>query len=233
MFKIYDIAMTIEPDMPVYKDREEKKPQFTVTGDFDRGSSYETRLSMDLHTGTHLDMPLHFIPGGASSEFWSSGRFFTPCTVFDFSALKQDCIRAEDFPRGGLHYEELGHIDELKDRTGTPALENRAVLLKTVNSGREGFDFSFVYLAQSGAAYLAENKIAGVGIDALGIERAQPGHETHRLLLGSGIWILEGLRLGHVPAGEYILVLIPLKIAGVEALPVRAVLLEPGAVKLA
>ena len=68
--------------------------------------------------------------------------------------------------------------------------------------------------------------MAGVGIDSLGIERDQPGHPTHRILFSAGILILEGLRLEHVPAGEYLMVAAPLKITQAEAAPVRAVLLQ-------
>ena len=66
----------------------------------------------------------------------------------------------------------------------------------------------------------------GVGIDALGIERNQPGHPTHKILLGAGIVILEGLRLKGVPEGDYFLAAPPLKLNGYEAAPVRAALIK-------
>jgi arylformamidase len=59
-------------------------------------------------------------------------------------------------------------------------------LLKTANSAQQHFDFSFIFLDASGAEYLAKKNIAGVGIDALGIERDQEGHPTHRALLQKG-----------------------------------------------
>ena len=69
-------------------------------------------------------------------------------------------------------------------------------------------------------------EIKGVGIDALGIERNQT--PTHKLLLGAGIIIIEGLRLKDVPEGEYFLIALPLKIKDVEAAPTRAILVEKG-----
>lgn len=90
----------------------------------------------------------------------------------------------------------------------------------------EDFDFEFVYLDKSGALYLKEKEIVGVGIDALGIERSQPDHETHKILLEAGIVILEGLRLKDVEEGEYFLYAAPLKIKGAEAAPTRAVLIK-------
>ena len=116
---------------------------------------------------------------------------------------------------------------------GRPALELEKkaiskgdfVLLKTRNSLEDLIEGDFVYLDASGARYLREKGIIGVGIDALGIERAQPGHETHRTLLGSGIVILEGLWLGGVAQGAYFLVAAPIKLCA-EAAPVRALLIE-------
>ena len=79
---------------------------------------------------------------------------------------------------------------------------------------------------------MLETGIIGVGIDSLGIERSQPGHETHKTLLGNSIMILEGLRLKEVVEGKYILIAAPLNIPGVEASPVRAFLMDRGFIKL-
>ncbi len=220
---LHDISMAISGSMPVYKNKEEKKPVLTVTRDFENGDAFETRLEMDLHTGTHIDLPLHFNPDGDSSEKWDVDGMFTRCMVFDFVDLSADTISKED-----LEQKE----QEMKD-AGTIFARDRTILLKTKNSLKVEFDFSFTYLDKTGAAFLAEKKIAGVGIDALGIERDQPDHETHKILLESGIWIIEGLRLGEVPQGEYILAVLPLKIEEVEALPARAVLLASGSMPLA
>jgi len=58
---LYDISSTIAPDMPVYKNRDEKRPRFKVGRDHNNGSIYEGRLDFDLHSGTHLDFPLHVL----------------------------------------------------------------------------------------------------------------------------------------------------------------------------
>jgi kynurenine formamidase len=141
---------------------------------------------------------------------------FTRCSVLDFTCLETASITAVD----------LEKKEAALAGSGPVFAENRSVLLKTKNSLQDQFDFSFVYLEKSGAAYLAQKKVRGVGIDALGIERDQPDHETHKTLLGAEIWIIEGLRLGDVPEGSYILAVMPLKVKSVEALPVRAALLD-------
>jgi arylformamidase len=66
----------------------EKKPRLIVTRDFTDSAVYETRLEMDLHTGTHIDMPRHILPAGDSSDQWTAGSIFTRCAVLDFSDLK-------------------------------------------------------------------------------------------------------------------------------------------------
>jgi arylformamidase len=96
--------------------------------------------------------------------------------------------------------------------------------LKTKNSYNDYFDFRFVFLDRSGAEYLRDVGVIGVGIDCLGIERDQPDHDTHKALLPSEIIILEGLRLKDIEEGSYILSALPLKILNGDGSPVRAVL---------
>ncbi len=73
---------------------------------------------------------------------------------------------------------------------------------------------------------MADIGINGVGIDALGIERDQPNHETHLSLMNAGIHIIEGLVLKDVPEDTYTLIALPLKVTGVEAAPLRAILMK-------
>jgi len=160
-------------------------------------------------------MPLHIIPDGADSNHWRESNFFTPALLLDFSDLQKDRI--------GEH--ELRDKEKELNKAGLSIQPGYAVLLKTLNSRNENFNFQFTFLAVEGAAYLADKKVSGVGLDALGIERDQPGHLTHKALLKSGIWVLEGLKLVQPPQGLYTLALFPLKIGGVEALPARALLL--------
>lgn len=204
--RIFDISMPIHPDMPVYKDREEKRPQFTITADHPSHGVRETRIGLDLHTGTHIDAPLHMVEDGAGVEAYRLADLITSCKVLDLTSVTE-AIRRED-----LQHLAIGAGD--------------FVLFKTRNSQRPDFDFNFVYLAADAARYLAELGIKGVGFDALGIERNQPGHETHKILFAKEIIIIEGLRLGPVPPGEYRLIAAPLAIQGVEAAPARVLLIQ-------
>lgn len=60
--RIYDVSMTIHPRMAVWKRNQERLPVFTIERDFDVDGtgSRQTRVSLDMHTGTHVDAPLHF-----------------------------------------------------------------------------------------------------------------------------------------------------------------------------
>lgn len=204
--RVIDISMTIEPAMQVWKNYPHKKPMFTIHDQFSKGGIYETDLAMNLHTGTHLDAPLHMIEGGKNSDALHLERLMAKASVIDLTNV-------------------IGAI-RLKDIEKLPIRKGDFVLFKTKNSLSDSFEFEFVYLALDAAEWLAKQGIAGVGIDALGIERAQEGHPTHHALLKRDILILEGLRLRHVPPGRYQLICLPLKIANVEALPCRAILLK-------
>ncbi|RKD33522.1 cyclase family protein [Thermohalobacter berrensis] len=204
--KIYDISMSISENMQVYKNKEEKKPVFSVTRDFKTGNSFETNIKMDMHTGTHIDAPLHMIRDGATIDKVRLDKFISKCKVLDFTNV-EDCITKSNLEKKCIE-------------------ENEFLLLKTRNSFKDCFDYNFVYLEKEAAQYLKEKKVKGVGIDALGIERNQKGHPTHKILLSSGIIIIEGLRLKNIEEGKYIIIALPLKFVGVEASPVRAILIK-------
>lgn len=204
--KIYDISMPITEEIPVWKGREEKKPKFFIETDFERGTVYETGIYMNMHTGTHLDRTLHILPDGNRMESLKLDELITECRVLDLTEVTQQITEA--------------------DLMSKMILPGEFLLLKTRNSFEPNLEEEFVYLEKSGAEYLAGIPISGVGIDALGIERAQPGHETHIALMRKDIHILEGLRLAEVREGRYLLIALPLHIPKAEAAPVRAILLE-------
>jgi arylformamidase len=201
--KIYDVTAPIFEGMPVYKNKPEKQPKFmTVTNDY----VTESRVDMDVHTGTHIDAPLHMVKNGETFETISLEKLVGPCKVFDVTHVN-DKISKED----------IIHLD---------IQENDFLLFKTKNSLEDAFNFEFIYVAEDAAQYLAEKRVRGVGIDALGVERSQPGHPTHKTLFAANIIVIEGLRLKDVPEGEYFMVAAPLKLVGTDAAPARVLLFE-------
>ncbi|TYS69579.1 cyclase family protein [Sutcliffiella horikoshii] len=201
--KVYDVSSPIYTGMPVYKNKPEKQPKQTTNTN---GYVTETRLELDVHTGTHVDAPLHMVVDGETIETLPLDKLVGPCKVFDLTGV-EDRITVKDIE--GL---DIGKDDFL--------------LFKTKNSFDEEFNFDFVFVAEDAAAYLAEIGVSGVGVDALGIERSQEGHPTHKTLFASGVIIIEGLRLKDIAEGEYIMCAAPLKLSGVDASPARIVLMD-------
>ncbi|AOY77486.1 cyclase family protein [Clostridium formicaceticum] len=204
--EIYDVSMDIHQNMMVYKNKEENKPEITVKTDHSNSRTYESSIRMGMHTGTHIDAPLHMLKDGQTMENYSIENFVKKCKVLDLTYVEnkitKNILQEKNIEKGDF------------------------LLFKTKNSFTEVFDFEFIYLEESGAKHLEEIGIAGVGIDSLGIEREQPQYETHRTLLGKNIMIIEGLQLKEIEEGEYTLIALPLKIKNVEASPARVILIK-------
>jgi len=201
--KIYDVTAPIHSDMPVYKNKPEKKPSIKTDTN---GHVTESRISIDLHTGTHVDAPLHMFNEGETIETIDIKQLVRQVKVFDLTDAEEN-----------ISYDDIKDLD---------IEENDFVIFKTKNSWDEGFNFEFIYVAADAAKHLAEKKIAGVAIDALGIERAQEGHPTHRTLMGNGVIIMEGLRLKDIEPGQYFMVAAPLNIQKTDASPARVLLFD-------
>ena len=211
---MFDISMTIRKDMLVYKGKDEIRPRLTTIRDFNQGDAHESELQMNVHTGTHVDAPLHMLEDGENANLFFAENPFYKSKLLDLTEIDEKITAAE-----------------LKEYN---IEKNSFIILKTKNS-QPGFlektPEKFIYLAESGAEYLIDKNIKGVGIDTNGIERAQSEHPTHKKLLAEKIMILEGLRLNQVPAGSYIMLLSLLKIADSDGLPGRAYLFENGEIE--
>jgi arylformamidase len=102
------------------------------------------------------------------------------------------------------------------------------VLLKTRNSrlwASSEFHPDYVGLTADGATYLVNHGVKVVGIDYLSVEEfRKPGAPAHRILLGGGTIIIEGLNLRDVEPGRYELYCLPLRVVGADGAPARVVL---------
>lgn len=205
--KIIDISWPLSKATTGYKDR--SIIEFSDRKTMSRDGARETTITLDSHSGTHIDAPSHFINDGKTIDQLDLTSVVGTATVLDCSSVVD-----------GITY------DFLADKN---IGQNDIILFKTTNSQTqptEKFTPHFVYLEVSGARFLTEKKVKAVGIDYLGIERGQPGHLTHHELMNHSIAIIEGLRLGHVAPGEYQFVCLPLYLVGLEASPARAILIE-------
>jgi len=163
-----------------------------------------TALTMCAHAGTHIDAPLHYFEGGRSI-------YEMP---FDATAGPARVIAIRD--RRSIT------LDELR---GLRIRRNERILFRTRNSRCEPSAQDYVSLNRDAALFLASRAVRSVGIDALSIgPTGEEGDGVHRVLLGAGVWIIEGLRLAAVRPGPYDLVCLPLSIPGAEGAPARAIL---------
>jgi len=161
------------------------------------------------HTGTHMDAPLHFVADAAAMETMPIDAVVGLARVI------------------GIRDPEAIHAAELEPLALQPG---ERVLFRTRNSDRrlaEGeFVTDFTYIAPDAARYLAGRGVRTVGVDYLsvGAFREESGRETHRVLLGAGIWIIEGLNLADIEPGAYEMICLPLLLVGSDGAPARAVL---------
>ena len=100
--KIWDVSMDIHPDMPVWKGRVVKRPIFTITRDYvDGQEARETRVEMDMHTGTHIDAPLHFVYQGQTMDGIPIEQLVRKAKVVDLTHV-HDAISLMIWMRNGL-----------------------------------------------------------------------------------------------------------------------------------
>ena len=166
-----------------------------------------SRLSLGVHTGTHVDAPVHFLADGAGVDAVPLDQLLGEARV----------VEVTDGPSIGAA--QLRPVDP---RPG------ERLLFKTRNSARcwkaDRFLADFVYLSTEGAALLAERRVRTVGIDYLSIAGMDEGVPTHRTLLEQGICIIEGLDLSSIQPGSYELICLPLRLAGADGAPARVLL---------
>jgi len=206
---LIDISVTLCPTLPTWPGSMgvQTNSLQTIGPDSDANVS---RLDMDVHTGTHLDAPLHFVANGNDTSSLALTTLVGTCRVVS--------IPDTDTITRSLLEQYVG--------AETP----RRLLLRTDNSltrwEEEPFQTSFTALAADAAQWLVEHQVDLVGIDYLSIQRYTDSAATHQILLQNNVVILEGIYLGHVEPGTYQLVCLPLKVKGLEGVPCRAILYQ-------
>lgn len=165
-------------------------------------------MSVCLHAGTHIDAPLHYFDQGAAMEGLPFASVIGPARVI------------------AIHDSKAVTVRELRDAT---IRRGERILLKTRNSGRArnqaGYFEDYVYVTPEAAGFLAGRGILAAGIDYLSIGAPnEDGEQVHKILLGAGVWIIEGLDLSAVDPGSYDMICLPLSIPGSDGAPARAVL---------
>ena len=209
MRRIIDISTPVVDGGLVYPGNPaiEIAPQQSIANG---ASANVSSIFFGSHTATHVDAAKHFFDDGQTVDDLSLDRLIGRATVLEF---------ADDVTQIGV-----------KELEGQPLNGAKRILLKTRNSAlleHAEFARDYTFLAPDGAKLLADEGVELVGIDYLSIEQFHSGHHrTHRTLLERRIVIVEGLQLGGVAPGEYDFICLPLRLAGMDGAPARAVLLE-------
>jgi arylformamidase len=206
----YDISVPLKQGM-IYLPLDPVAPKIYRFSDVDLGSKVTmSMLEIISHTGTHIDTPRHFIPGGSTVSDMPLDATVGPARVIE------------------IKDPEKIKVPELKKHN---IKKGERLLFKTRNSPASyespKFVEDYVYLDGDAAEYLAEKKIILFGLDSLtigDIKDEQSVMKTHQALLSAGIYILEFCALGHVPPGEYELLCLPLLMYNGDAGPCRAIL---------
>lgn len=204
--RIIDISQRIHQDMMVYPG----DPRFhsRQVSSFKQGSMCEvSELTIGSHCGTHIDAPLHMIPGGAGIESMPLDHFIGPCRVL---TLNTQIITEKMLMEYRIQ-------------------EGERILLRTDPDGKYEAEgrFNPAVLSVRAARYLSDLHVKLVGIDSPTVENMEIcDGEVHRILLRSGVVILEGLCLKHATDEYYEISALPLSLIGENGSPCRAVLIK-------
>jgi len=210
MKKIYDVSVPIRDGGLVYPGNPEIHVSLQQSVALGAGANVSS-VAFGSHTGTHVDAERHFFDNGLAVDQIPLETLMGPAIVIEYGP-EMAAVTAGDL--------------EKHDLSGVTR-----VLLKTRNSTYltqdPAFHRDYTYLAPDGAELLVERGVKLVGIDYLSIEQFQSGHHrTHLTLLNAKVVIVEGLNLVDVPAGAYSLYCLPIKLAGCDGAPARAVLVS-------
>ena len=163
-------------------------------------------MHLGVHTGTHVDSPIHFIDGAASSETTPLDALMGPAWVVDASSAGRSITGADverfDIPEG-----------ETRLLFRTPAVRYW---------DEPDFDNTFVAPDASAAEALVARGVRLVGMDYLSVAPFDAPIPTHQILLGAGVVVIEGLDLRSVEPGPYELLCLPLRLVGSDGTPARA-----------
>lgn len=208
---IHDITQTIHNDMPVWPGDPEVKLEWLLR--ISQGGEVNlTQIHMCAHSGTHIDMPSHFIDNGETLDDLDLNVLIGTARVI--SVPPEVKVIDGTFLKGI----SIGGMKRVLFKTSNSEL---------VKADHLSFHKNFVALDTSGAKFLAEAGCKLVGIDYMSIAIFDEPAGGHLPLLGAGIVVLEGINLEGVEPGEYQLIALPMKLGGREGAPVRAILLEP------
>lgn len=205
-----DVTATLVPGVtPVYEG--DAPMQFGFLKDMRRGDPLTlSTYTLGAHSGTHVDAPMHFVRDGAAVDAVALSALMGPVRVIALA----DSVTVID--RAELERHPWRGADRLFFRTRSSA---RGWMTTPA------FHRDFAYVTADAAQAMVEAGVRLVGIDYLSAEQfGAPEPVVHRILLGRGVPIVEGLMLGAVSAGDHDVIVMPMKVGGHDGAPARVVM---------
>jgi arylformamidase len=222
-YQYFDITLPLNKEIPIPPpippqpgqtppaESKVPNPQVYRFFDVDKGDKVTmSRIEMTSHDGTHIDSPLHFIPGGMTIDAMPYDTTIGPCRVIEIKDEKEVTVK---------------ELEPYKITAG------ERILFKTKNSPQVWKQRQFlgkaVAISLEAAKYLVSKKIRLVGIDFISIAAADPPenvNDVHKAFLSNGIFILEALNLDGIKPGNYDLICLPIRIEKGDAGPCRVLL---------
>ncbi len=205
MHTLWDISPPVDPATPVWPG--DTPVTVERVWRMEAGSPVNVaRLTLSPHTGAHTDAPLHYDADGAPIGAVPLDAYLGPCRVIH-------CIGASPV---------VTPADVAAALDGVPP----RVLLRTyAHAPVAQWDPDFCAVAPDTIDLLAEHGVKLIGIDTPSLDpQESKTMDAHRRIRAHRMAILEGIVLDAVPAGDYELIALPLKLATLDASPVRAVL---------
>ncbi|MES2126715.1 MAG: arylformamidase [Pseudomonadota bacterium] len=201
---MWDISPLISSALPVWPGdtRFEAAPTWEIK---DGCPVHVSKMTMTTHLGAHADAPSHYDPDGATIDAVSLAPYIGLCRVIDCRGV------AVVMPA-----QLEGKLDGVPPR----------VLLRTyARAPQSAWDAAFPAIGAETIALLASKGVILVGTDAASLDPQESKTlEAHHMVRRHKMAILEGVVLDAVPEGDYELIALPLKLAGMDASPVRAIL---------
>ncbi|BBZ30574.1 cyclase [Mycolicibacterium madagascariense] len=201
---LIDLSMPISPTMPTNRP-DHVAPRLDSYSTIEENGWDGTMITIDSHCGTHLDAPSHFVPNGATVERLSLSVLIGPAQVVD------------------ARIATVGRRITLR---GFPPITSRRVILHTgwserANDGTDDYFRNHTFIDPPLARHLVDSGVVLVGIDGPSVDA--DGAEAHHILLGGGVLIVENLAATALLPPQIELIVMPLRLVGLDGSPVRAV----------
>jgi arylformamidase len=173
----------------------------------DGDSANVTALTLSAHAGTHIDAPLHYADDGMGIDRVPLDRLIGPCRVVTIAG-------AGDVTR-----------ERLQAALGARVPPRVLIHTRASDVSDDLWDPMFAAIEPAAVAWLGSLGVRLIGVDTPSVDPAtSKALPAHKACLAADITIIENLRFGGVPDGDFELIALPICIAGNDAAPARVVL---------